>query len=113
MRLTPMTEDTLHTHPQPLSEDRIRAVVMTAMQAANLSRDPDAQLTIAPDAPVFGPDSPLDSLGLVALLLDIEEDLVAIGCHIVLSDERAMSQKRSPFRSVSSISEYISSVIQD
>jgi acyl carrier protein len=113
MRLTPMTPDTLQTHPQPLSEDRIRAVVMTAMQAANLSRDPDSQLTVAPDAPVFGPDSPLDSLGLVALLLDIEEDLVAIGCHIVLSDERAMSQKRSPFRSVSSIAEYISSVIQD
>ena len=55
---------------------------------------------VAADAPIFGPDSSLDSLGLVGLLLDIEEGLQAIGCDVVLSDERAVSQKRSPFRNV-------------
>ena len=61
---------------------------------------PPASSWSRPEAPIFGPDSPLDSLGLVGLLLDIEEGLQAIGCDVVLSDERAVSQKRSPFRNV-------------
>lgn len=98
--------------PRALSQDQIRDVVLAAMQVANRARDPQAQLVVSPEAALFGPGSPLDSLGLVALLLDIEEDLLARGCHIVLSDERAMSQKRSPFRTVESLVEYISGAVQ-
>ncbi len=64
------------------TDAEILEVVLQAMQATNLARDPASQLRRVRDAPVFGPDSPLDSLGLVALLLDIEEDLQAIGCHV-------------------------------
>lgn len=95
-----------------LNQETIRDVVLAAMQTANLSRDPHAQLVVAPEASLFGPESPLDSLGLVALLLDIEEDLRLRGCHVMLSDERAMSQNRSPFRTVQSLVEYISSAVQ-
>jgi hypothetical protein len=34
------------------------------------------------------------------------------GCPIVLSDERAVSQKRSPFRTVTTLVEYIGSLLQ-
>ena len=68
---------------------------------------------VSAEAPIFGPDSPLDSLGLVGLLLDIEEGLQAIGCEIVLSDERAVSQKRSPFRSVPSLVSYVGTLARE
>ena len=45
-----------------------------------------------------GPTARSTRSGWSALLLDIEEGLQAIGCDVVLSDERAVSQKRSPFR---------------
>jgi acyl carrier protein len=94
--------------PQPpLSDDVIQEAVLDAMRSANLGRAASAQLTISADAPFFGPTSPLDSLGLVALLLDIEEALQARGYEVVLSDERAMSQTRSPFRTVASLVAYI------
>lgn len=93
--------------PSPISDDVIRETVLGAMRSANLGRSASAQLVVSADAPFFGPASPLDSLGLVALLLDIEEALQERGCAVVLSDERAVSQKRSPFRSVESLVAYI------
>ncbi len=94
-----------------LSAAAIQAVVLEAMRTANLARDPTAQLVVSPKAAVFGPESLLDSLGLVALLLDIEEGLQAIGCEVVLSDDRAMSQARSPFRTVPSLVAYIGALV--
>src|SRR5438067_2295929 len=91
----------------------VEDVVLEAMRATNLARDPAARLVVSPDAPLFGPDSPLDSLGLVMLLLDVEEALRAKGHDVVLSDERAVSQKRSPFRSVRSLVDYIGVLLRE
>ena len=96
-----------------ITDDAIREVVLKAMRNANEARDAASQLAIAADAPIFGPDSSLDSLGLVGLLLDIEEGLQEIGCDVVLSDERAVSQKRSPFRSVQSLVSYVSTLARE
>jgi acyl carrier protein len=93
-----------------ITDEAIQGAVLQAMRSANLARDASMQLVVSLDAPLFGPDSSLDSLGLVALLLDIEEALQALGCEVLLSDERAMSQKRSPFRTVSSMVAYIATV---
>ncbi|HXI26864.1 MAG TPA: hypothetical protein VNG89_00525 [Vicinamibacterales bacterium] len=106
--MTPISSDT--TPSVVVTEEAVREVVLQAMRLANLAREESAQLEVSAEAPIFGPDSALDSLGLVALLLDIEDGLRAVGCEVVLSDERAMSQKRSPFRSVPALVGYITSV---
>ena len=85
----------------------IRQLVLRAMHNVNLARKPDMQLQVGPDAALFGGDSPLDSLGLVSLLIDIEEALSDCGVQVTLSDARAMSQTRSPFRSVPALVAYI------
>lgn len=90
-----------------LSADEIRSIILRAMENFNLARESDSQMSIHDDAPLFSRDSPLDSLGLVSLLIDIEEGLQDHGVDIRLSDERAMSQKNSPFRTVSSLVEHI------
>lgn len=82
-------------------------LVLAAMEAANAGRDSAHRLEVSPTAPIFGAPSPLDSLGLVALLIDVEEALASEGYPVVLSDERALSQRRSPFRSVPSLVDYI------
>ena len=96
-----------------ITDDAIREVVLNAMRNTNEARDATSQLAVSAEAPIFGPDSTLDSLGLVGLLLDIEEGLQAIGCEIVLSDERAVSQKRSPFRSVQSLVSYVGTLARE
>jgi acyl carrier protein len=89
----------------------IEVVVLDALRSANLARDGSAQLVVEPGAPVFGSGSPLDSLGLVALLLDVEDALRDRGVPIVLSDDRAVSQRRSPFRTVTTLVDYIESLL--
>lgn len=96
-----------------LTDEAILATLLEVMRTMNLARDPASQLLVSPDAAVFGPDSPLDSLGLLTLLLDLEEALRDGGCPVVLSDDRAMSQTRSPFRSVASLVEYVGSLVRE
>jgi len=95
-----------------VTTSEVQDLVLRAMGTANVARMPDAQLTVSPDAPLFGPDSALDSLGLVSLLIDIEDSLRDAGIDVMLSDARAMSQKRSPFRSVASLVAFIQETVQ-
>ncbi len=90
-----------------MTATEIEALVLQAMEHVNLARKPEARLAISPQAPIFGAGSALDSLGLVSLLLDIEEALQDRGVDVTLSDARAMSQARSPFRSVPALVAYI------
>ena len=108
-----MTPDSQRGVSRILTDEAILGVVLQAMRTTNLSRTAESQLSVAPDAAIFGPASPLDSLGLLTLLLDIEEDLQAAGAAVRLSDDRAMSQTRSPFRSVDSLVTYIARIARD
>ena len=96
-----------------ITDEAILDVVLQAMRTTNLARESSSQLEVSPEAPIFGNGSPLDSLGLLTLLLDIEEDLQRAGCKVRLSDDRAMSQTRSPFGSVTSLVEYIGRVARE
>lgn len=91
----------------------IEAVIIDSIRQTNLARDPDRQLAASAEAPIFGPNSTLDSLGLVALLMDIEDTLQERGCVVTLSDARAMSQTQSPFRDVPALVSYVAMVLAD
>lgn len=95
-----------------MTPQQIEALVLRSIEQVNMTRVPEAQLQVAPDAPLFGEGSPLDSLGLVSLLIDIEQALEDQGVQLVLSDERAMSQARSPFRSVPALVDYIGDALR-
>ncbi len=57
---------------------------------------------------IFGAGAPLDSLGLVNLLADLEYRLAEeFGREVVLASERAMSRNHSPFRDVAALTDYI------
>jgi len=91
----------------------ILAVVLQAMERTNQMRTEAMRLAVSQEAPLFGPPSPLDSLGLVSLLIDVEEALDEAGHPVILSDDRALSQSRSPFRTVSSLVEYIDGLLRE
>jgi acyl carrier protein len=96
-----------------LNRDTVVEIILDAMRQLNLARLPDEQLEVNEHAIIFGPGSCLDSLGLVALVLDVEDALSDLGVQVALSDERAMSQKRSPFRTVPDLASYIESLQDD
>lgn len=60
---------------------------------------------------LFGETGLFDSLGLVGLIVDVEQRISEeLGAEVVLGDDRAMSQKHSPFRTVGTLAEYASSL---
>ena len=61
---------------------------------------------------LFGEASPLDSIGLVTLMADLEEDLYkATGRRVTIADERAMSRLTSPFRRVGLLADHIVEIV--
>ncbi len=89
------------------TQETISNVVLDALRLANKSRPPERQLVVNGDAPLFGQGSALDSLGLVALVIDIEDGLRERGFEMDLSSAQALSPRNSPFRSVKTLIEYI------
>jgi acyl carrier protein len=89
----------------------IEEIVLKALRSANLSRPVDQQLEVSQTATIFGANSRMDSLGLVALLIDVEEALNDRGVAITLTDARAMSETRSPFRTVPALVAYITQLV--
>ena len=90
-----------------MTQTEIEAVILDAIRNLNMARQPVMHIKPAPDAPLFGAGSPLDSLGLVTLIIDVEDALRDRGHDVMLSDEQAMSRSRSPFRSVPALVAYI------
>jgi acyl carrier protein len=57
---------------------------------------------------LFGGDDGIDSLSLVRLVVDLEQRIQEeTGKKASLADERAMSARRSPYRSVGALTDFI------
>ena len=66
-----------------------------------------------PDLNIFGSEGLLDSMGLVHLVLELEERLQdEYDVAITIADERAISQNKSPFKTVGSLAEYIEELLR-
>jgi acyl carrier protein len=57
---------------------------------------------------LFGPSGLLDSLGLVSVLVELEQKVSdASGRPVSLMDDKAMSETSSPFRTIRSLADYL------
>ena len=59
------------------------------------------------DTTLFGKESVLDSMGLVNVIIDIESKFLDENIEISLTSEKAMSRRESPFRTISTLAEFI------
>ena len=82
--------------------------ILAALENLNEELDEDQRFEIQEDMRLFGSDSALDSVGLVSVIMDVEALMEERhGLEIDLTDERAMSLKRSPFRTVDTLADYV------
>lgn len=67
----------------------------------------DGEQPLGPDTELFGEGGLLDSVGLVSLVVAVEEQLAdELGLEVGLADERALSQRSSPYRTVGTLAAY-------
>ena len=94
--------------------ENIIAAIHRAVDWINGELPPDRQLIKTPETRLLGSQSVLDSMHLVSLIVTIEREVEdAFGVVLTLADERALSMKESPFRSIQSLADYIGILIID
>jgi acyl carrier protein len=94
--------------------ENIVAAIYRAVDWINGELPPDRQLVKAPETRLLGSQSVLDSMHLVSLIVTIEREVEeTFGVALTLADERALSMKESPFRSIVSLADYIGILIID
>ena len=90
------------------ADEAILNIVFKALDELN------EQLTKSTKTVLFGNNGNLDSLGLVNLLVIIEQNIEdEFDVSITIADERAMSQKHSPFRTIGTLDDYIDMLLKE
>ena len=98
---------------QPMiGQAQLQEVVIACVNNVLSERDDNIDLEVDEKTFLLGPEAVLDSLGLVTVLVDLEQSLEdEFGFSLTIADERAMSQDKSPFRTVQSLTDYIHRLI--
>ncbi|MCI5218017.1 MAG: hypothetical protein D3914_02185 [Candidatus Electrothrix sp. LOE2] len=95
-------------------KNKIEAIVINALEELNqeLTRKELDNPTL--NTKLFGESGVLDSLSLVSFITDIES-LISdeFDKNIILADEKAMSQRVSPFRTVETLTVYIKKLLTE
>ena len=94
--------------------EKITQLIFDALDEINAQLPEEQQLEKSLTTSLYGEKGKLDSLGLVNLIVAVEQKLQdELGLTITLATERAMSQKNSPFRSVQSLLNYITLLLEE
>lgn len=96
----------------PLSQVRPLVLQRLALLGKELGKPELDQ--VSDETHLIGGQSPLDSIGLVTLITDLEGDIQReFGKVVILADEKAMSRTLSPFRKVGTLIAYIESKLSE
>lgn len=91
-----------------VERSKVLQVIFDAIASLNEERGPSDQIPLTESTALFGGASALDSLSLVSVIVDVESKIQSeFGVTAMLTDDRAMSRKVSPFTSVQTLADYI------
>jgi acyl carrier protein len=86
-------------------------VVMGCLRDAMEQSGAPEPIQVTEDTVIVGKDAALDSVGVVSLIVDIEQRLeMDHDVSVTLANDKAMSQRSSPFRTVGVLADHVCSV---
>jgi D-alanine--poly(phosphoribitol) ligase subunit 2 len=90
----------------------VAQTVFTSVEAFNQMED--HRLDASSDVPLLGAHSQLDSLSLVRFIITVERQVETdLNVAVSLTDERAMSQRNSPYRTIGTLIDYITATLNE
>jgi acyl carrier protein len=94
-----------------MQDDLIKLIIQTAQELGE--EELALREELSEETRLFGDDGILDSMGLVTLIIAVEQEIEdQFDKSVSLADEKALSQARSPYRTVSALAEYAADLIQ-
>ena len=95
-------------------DEKVIQVIVNAIEEINLQLPKENRLGKSLETRLFGGNSNLDSLGLINLIVAVEQNIEdEFETTITLADERAMSENENPFRTIESLSDYIEMLMKE
>lgn len=92
--------------------EQVLNLVLETVKEIGEDQNNQALIDATEDTRLFGEN--LDSMGIVFLVTDLESRISdELDVDLTLADERAMSQKTSPFRSVKTLAKYANTLIEE
>ena len=89
-------------------KEKIIKAVCSSIEEINKTTNQENPLSTGLTTKLFGGDSELDSLGLISLIVAVEQRVSEdLNISVTLADDRALSQEVSPFSSVQTLVDYI------
>tara|TARA_B100002052_G_C15502864_1_gene427998 strand:- start:265 stop:552 length:288 start_codon:yes stop_codon:yes gene_type:complete len=89
-------------------KEKIIKIIINTIKEYNDGLDSDQRLSSGLDDTIYGEGSNLDSLGLVSFIVGLEQEIEdELGKSVSLADEKAMSQKSNPYKSINNLADYI------
>lgn len=93
-------------------KEKISSIILDVLNELGESQDNQNLIDANESTRLFGEN--LDSMGVVFLVTDLEAAISdEFDIDLTLADERAMSQKTSPFRTVKTLSKYVELLIAE
>lgn len=88
--------------------------IYAAMDQVNAERSSKDPLKKEETTSLFGLGADMDSIDLVGLILAVESTMTQeLGVVVTLADEKAMSQRNSPFLTVKTLADYIVTKVEE
>lgn len=93
---------------------QITESLLRAVDEVNQGLPPSKQVPRERNAILFGTKAEVDSLVLINLVIVAERNIESdFGRTISLADERALLEETSPFRSISSMADYVAKLLKE
>ena len=94
--------------------DKIFEIVITTINEFNEESDNKIDISNGRESELFGGNSTVDSLELVNLIVEIEENISdKFNKNITITSEKAMSRNTSPFINIGTITDYIEEILNE
>jgi len=94
--------------------EQVWGLVRNALQELNEELQYESLEEVSEKTPIFGGEESIDSLSLVSLIVNLESEIQSVfGSQTILSDERAMSVRNSPYRTAGSLVAFVLSRLSE
>ncbi len=89
-------------------------LVIASLEEALTQAGTSAPAPLDTETVLVGKDAVLDSLGVVSLIVEVEQRVLAEhGVAVTLANDKAMSQRNSPFRTVGLLTDHLLATIAE
>lgn len=97
-----------------IARDDAYQIVLASLQEVFAQTGAEPPGSITNETVLVGADPVIDSLGVVSLIVEVEQRVEQQhGISITLANDKAMSQKNSPFRTVGVLTDHVVATAQE